>query len=202
MTTTGAILAGGAGSRLGGRPKGLEAVAGIRIIDRIAEALRAVAPDVLVVSNDPDAEKWLPDARVGRDIKTGRSSLVGIHAAITHAEGPVIVVAWDMPFVTSDLLGLIRDRATTAANAVIPVPSTGPEPCCAWYSPNVLPIISRMIDDGEVRLGALFDRLPSVEVITERAITRVGDPRRLFFNVNTQADLDTAAAMAVSPYAS
>jgi len=212
MTTTGAILAGGASSRLGGRPKGLEVVAGRRIIDRIAEALRAVVSEVLVVSNDPDAEDWLPDARVGRDIKTGRSSLVGIHAAISHAGAtagaragagaPVIVVAWDMPFVTSDLLGLIRDRAATAAHAVIPVPSTGPEPCCAWYSPTVLPIISRMIDDGELRLGALFDRLPSVEVITERQITKIGDPRRLFFNVNTQVDLDTAAAMAVSPYAS
>jgi molybdopterin-guanine dinucleotide biosynthesis protein A len=202
MTTTGAILAGGASARLGGRPKGLEVVAGVRIIDRIAEALRAIASEVLVVSNDPGAEDWLPDARVGRDIKPGRSSLVGIHAAISHAETPVIVVAWDMPFITSDLLGLIRDRAATAAHAVIPVPSTGPEPCCAWYSPSVLPVISRMIDDGELRLGALFDRLPSVEVITEREITKVGDPRRLFFNVNSPVDLDTAAAMAISPYAS
>jgi molybdopterin-guanine dinucleotide biosynthesis protein A len=202
MTTTGAILAGGASSRLGGRPKGLEVVAGVRIIDRVADALRAVASELVVISNDPDAEHWLPGARVGRDIKTGRSSLVGIHAAISHARVPVIAVAWDMPFVTSEMLALIRDRAATAAHAVIPVPSSGPEPCCAWYSPIVLPIISRMIDDGELRLGALFDRLPSVEVITEREISKVGDPRRLFFNVNTEADLDTASSMAASPYAS
>ena len=195
----GAILAGGASSRLGGRPKGLERIAGVRIIDRVAEALRPVASDLLIVSNDRDAERWLPDARVGGDIKPGRGSLIGIHAAISHAAAPVIVVAWDMPFITSDLLGIIRDRAATAGHAVIPVPSSGPEPCCAWYSPTVLPIISRMIDNGEFRLGALFDRLPSVEVITEREITRVGNPRRLFFNVNTPSDLDTATSMAIPP---
>jgi molybdopterin-guanine dinucleotide biosynthesis protein A len=161
-----------------------------------------MASHLLVVSNDQDAERWLPDARVGGDIKPGRGSLIGIHAAISHAAAPVIVVAWDMPFITSDLLGLIRDRAATARHAVIPVPSSGPEPCCAWYSPTVLPIISRMIDDGEFRLGALLDRLPSVEVITERQIARVGDPRRVFFNVNTPSDLDTATAIAASPYAS
>ena len=198
----GAILAGGASSRLGGRPKGLERIAGVRIIDRIADALRPVASDLLIVSNDQDAERWLPDARVGGDIKSGRGSLIGIHAAISHAAAPVIVVAWDMPFITSDLLGMIRDRAATAAHAVIPVPSSGPEPCCAWYSPTALPIISQMIDKGEFRLAGLFDRLPSVEVITEREITRVGDPRRLFFNVNTPTDLDLATSMAIGPYAS
>lgn len=198
-TLVGAILAGGAGTRLGGRPKGLELVGGIRIIDRVASALRAVASELLVVSNDPDAERWLPDARVDVDVKAGRGSLVGIHAAISHARGPVIVVAWDMPFVTTEVLTLIRDRASSAAHAVIPVPATGPEPCCAWYSPTVLPAISDMIDKREFRLGALFDRLPSVEVITERQIAAVGDARRLFFNVNTPADLDMAASMALSP---
>src|SRR5262245_20687843 len=111
MTTSGAILAGGRSSRLGGRPKGLEVVAGVRIIDRVADALRAVVPELFVISNDPEADHWLPDAQVGRDIKTGRSSLVGIHAAISRAHAPVIVVAWDMPFITSGLLALIRDRA-------------------------------------------------------------------------------------------
>jgi molybdopterin-guanine dinucleotide biosynthesis protein A len=191
----GAILAGGAGSRLGGRPKGLETIGGIRIIDRVARALRGVAGELLIVSNAPDAEQWLPDARVGRDLKSGRGSLIGIHAALGHARAPVLVVAWDMPFVTVELLALIRDRAASAAHAVIPVPSSGPEPCCAWYSPTILPVIAKMIDGGELRLGALFDYLPSVEVITERQISRVGDPRRLFFNVNTPADLDASASM-------
>jgi molybdopterin-guanine dinucleotide biosynthesis protein A len=48
MTRTvviGAILAGGAGSRFGGMPKGLERVGGVRVIDRVATALRSVASE-------------------------------------------------------------------------------------------------------------------------------------------------------------
>ena len=39
---TGAILAGGLGTRLGGARKGLLTVGGRRILDRVAEALGAV----------------------------------------------------------------------------------------------------------------------------------------------------------------
>jgi molybdopterin-guanine dinucleotide biosynthesis protein A len=197
----GAILAGGAGSRFGGRPKGLERLGGERVIDRVASALRAVASELLVVSNEPTADDWLPETRVVRDIRTGRGSLVGIHAAISHANGPVIVVAWDMPFVSPELLGLIRDRGATAAHAVIPVTTTGAEPCCAWYAPAALPSIEGMLDAGEYRLGTLVDRLPSFEVVTPREIARAGDPRRLFFNINTPADLERARSMLAEPYA-
>jgi molybdopterin-guanine dinucleotide biosynthesis protein A len=199
--TTGAILAGGANSRLGGRPKGLEVVAGRRIIDRVAEALRSVTSELLLVSNAPDAEQWLTDARVVRDVRSGRGSLIGIHAAITHAGGPVIVVAWDMPLVSPALLAVLRERGAGAAHAVIPVTSTGLEPCCAWYAPAALPAIERMIDAAEFRLGMLADRLPSIDVVTPREIAAIGDERRLFFNVNTQADLELATTMLEEPYA-
>ena len=43
MRCTGVVLAGGLATRYGGRPKGLEHVEGVRIIDRVAAALRAVA---------------------------------------------------------------------------------------------------------------------------------------------------------------
>ncbi|MEY4608770.1 MAG: MobA-like transferase domain, partial [Gemmatimonadota bacterium] len=42
MSCTGVILAGGGATRFGGRPKGLEVVAGERIIDRVARGLRMV----------------------------------------------------------------------------------------------------------------------------------------------------------------
>jgi molybdopterin-guanine dinucleotide biosynthesis protein A len=194
----GAILAGGASSRFGGTPKGLETVAGARIIDRVAAALRTVASDVLLVSSAPEAKGWLDDARVCRDVRDGRGSLVGIHAAIACARAPVIVVAWDMPFVSADLLALLRDRGAGAAHAVIPVTPTGPEPCCAWYAPAALPAIDAMLDAGEFRLGALIDHLPSVEIVTPAEIKKLGDPARLFFNINTPTDLALAEAMATA----
>ena len=194
----GAILAGGASRRFAGRPKGLEEVGGVRLIEYVARALRAVVPEIILVSNAPDATQWLSEARVCRDVRTaeGRSSLIGIHAALVHAGGPVLVVAWDMPFVSPELLRLILDRAQTARYAVLPESDRGLEPCCAWYGPAALPTIDAMLDVKELRLERLADRLPACDRVTRADVAAVGDPARLFFNVNTAGDLARAESMA------
>jgi len=76
---TGAIVAGGANERFGGEPKGLRRVGGIRIIDRVASAIRAVTPDIVLVANAPDAEQWLGAVKVCRDVRSERGSVVGLH---------------------------------------------------------------------------------------------------------------------------
>lgn len=98
---TGVILAGGGATRYGGLPKGLERVGGERMIDRVAKALRAVTDDLLLIANDPDAAGWLPDLRVAGDVRAGEGALGGLHAALTHAGGDIVLVAWDMPFVSA-----------------------------------------------------------------------------------------------------
>jgi molybdopterin-guanine dinucleotide biosynthesis protein A len=62
------VLAGGAASRYGGLPKGLERVGGRRIIDRVAAALGEVTDDLLLIANDPAGAGWLPGIRVGQDV--------------------------------------------------------------------------------------------------------------------------------------
>jgi molybdenum cofactor guanylyltransferase len=96
---TGVILAGGGASRFGGRPKGLERVGGARIIDRVAGALQPVTDDLLLIANDPLAAEWRAGLRVAGDVLQNVGSVAGIHAALVHAGGPALVVAWDMPFV-------------------------------------------------------------------------------------------------------
>src|SRR2546428_649003 len=98
--------------------KGLQTVGGRRIVDRVASALDGVATEIMIVSNAEDAADWIPGIRVVHDLRPERGSLVGIHAAISHARAPVLVVAWDMPFVTRALLSTIRDRTYDATSAV------------------------------------------------------------------------------------
>jgi molybdopterin-guanine dinucleotide biosynthesis protein A len=195
-----AILAGGPSARFGGAPKGLHTVGGVRIIDRVASALRAVADEVVVVSRSPDAPAWLPGVRVVGDVRADRASLVGIYSALEAAGGSVLVAAWDMPFVTPALVRLIHERAATATHAVIPEGANGPEPCCAWYAPACLPTMAEMLAEGELRLGRLASRLPSCDVVARADVECVGDPVRLFFNVNTPADLARAEAIAASEH--
>ena len=54
-----------------------------------------------------------PAFRVRRDTRRERGSVVGIHTAIADAAAGdiVLVVAWDMPFVSAHLLAFLVARA-------------------------------------------------------------------------------------------
>lgn len=193
--TTGVILAGGAAARLGGRPKGLERVGGARIVDRVADALRATCDHLLLVANAADAADWLPDVRVVADLRPGLGSLGGLHAALAHAGGAVLVVAWDMPFVPAALLAALRDAGAHASAVVACGPGGHVEPLCAWYGAECAAVAGRLLDAGERRAGALADAVGAARLPAD-VVARSGDPRRIFLSVNTPADLARARALA------
>ena len=189
---TGVILAGGAASRYGGRPKGLERVAGRRVIDRVADALRVASDELLLIANDPDAHEWMPGIALASDVRGGCGSLGGIHAAIIRANSPVLVVAWDMPFVPSALLAALRHTGTSADVAVPESGSKrGVEPLCAFYTPGCIPAIERRLDAGDRRVISFFDDV-RVQRLPEEEVRRFGDPAVMFMNVNTPDDLALA----------
>ncbi|MGE5732543.1 MAG: molybdenum cofactor guanylyltransferase [Gemmatimonas sp.] len=193
---SGAIVAGGESTRFGGQPKGLCSVGGIRIIDRVRAALESVVHDVALVANAPDAGSWLPGIRAVHDQGTERGSLVGLRTAVGHAEGPVIVVAWDMPFVSSELFSLLISRLMPGTGAVIPDGPRGPEPMCALYTPSCLSAIDSALERRDLRLSSVVTQLPGAVRVGVSEVFAVGDPSRLFFNVNTPADLELAGQMA------
>lgn len=174
----------------------MEIVGGRRIIDRIASCLREVCGRLLVISDDPEAKHWLPDATVAGDIVAQRASLVGIHSALTHAAGDVIVVAWDMPFVPVPLLAALRDRLRSGTSAVVPFTTKGPEAVCAAYSADALPHIEHLVRIGALKLSDLLDALPKVDRMTATDLARFGSAEIIFFNVNSPADLTRAGEIA------
>jgi molybdenum cofactor guanylyltransferase len=197
---TGAIVAGGANQRFGGEPKGLRSVGGTRIIDRVAAALRTVTQHIVLIANAPDASEWLTGAEVRRDRRSERGSVVGVHTALAGAApGSItLVVAWDMPFVSGDLLRFLLERSRDGALAVIPEGSSGPEPFCAAYSGDCLPHIERAIERGEFRMSSVIAALPNAIRVSPAEVRRFGDPDRLFFNVNSPDDLPAAERMLAS----
>jgi molybdopterin-guanine dinucleotide biosynthesis protein A len=187
---TGVVLAGGMATRYGGRPKGLERVDGVRIIDRVVAALRPATDDILLIANDPEAPTWVPGLRVATDVRPGVGSLGGLHAALVRAGSPVLVVAWDMPFVSRDLLEALRTLGEQGADVAVPALDPGDwlEPLCAYYSPDCIPAIEHRLDAGDRRVISFYDSM-RVARLNPAAIAQFGDPAHLFLSVNTPDDL-------------
>lgn len=195
MSCTGVLLAGGGATRFGGAPKGLERVGGRRIIDRVAHVLRAVTDDLLLVANSGDADRWLPGVRTVRDVRVGAGALGGLHTALTHAEQDILLVAWDMPFVSAALLGELRRIGESEDwDAVLPESDgsrRGVEPLCAWYAASCRSAVERTLDAGDLRVVGFHAQVRVARLPLDRVLA-FGDPSRLFANVNTRDDLVAA----------
>jgi molybdopterin-guanine dinucleotide biosynthesis protein A len=191
----GVILAGGGATRFEGRPKGLELVGGRRILDRVAETLvEALGSPPLLVANAPEAAAWRPDLELVADDRKGLGALGGILTAVVKGPAPVVVVAWDMPFLSAPLLRALAAGLETA-DACLPS-SGGPrglEPLCAAYGPACRAAIERSLDEGDLRAIG-FHRFLRVGILPIESVAGLVDPALAFFNVNTANDLAEAEA--------
>ncbi len=199
MWCTGVILAGGGATRFGGKAKGLERVGGVRIIDRVAQALAESSDELLLIANDPEASEWLPGVRAAADVRSGEGSLGGLHAALSHARGAVLVVAWDMPFVSAGLLRALRALGESGADAALAESGSrrGVEPMCAYYALPCLSAIERRLDAGDRRVISFFDDV-NVARLAEHEVAVFGPVEMLFMNVNAPGDLAAADAYAAT----
>jgi molybdopterin-guanine dinucleotide biosynthesis protein A len=194
--TRGAILAGGGATRYGGRPKGLEVVGGSRILDRLVEVFtRALGEPPLLVANAPDAAGWRSDLRIVSDLRPGLGALGGIYTAVMAAPAPVVLAAWDMPFLTAELIQALA-AGLEEYDAFLPESDgrRGVEPLCAAYGPACGPAIGASLDRGDRRAIA-FHQAIKTGILPLARVRTLGDPAHLFFNLNTPDDLAEANAL-------
>jgi molybdopterin-guanine dinucleotide biosynthesis protein A len=192
----GAVIAGGAATRFGGKPKGLEQVGGERILDRVVAAVDAATGEPpLLVANAADSRRWRADLRTIPDARKDCGSLGGIYTAVTAGTGPVLTVAWDMPFVPVDLLRALVDESP-GYDVFVPESDgrRGVEPLCAVYGPACAAAIAERLDAGDLKAIG-FHRAVRVGRLPLERVRAFGDPERIFFNVNTAEELARAEAM-------
>ncbi len=190
--TVGVLLAGGRAARFGGLPKGLALVGEQRIADRVLTALRGASDECLVVANDPRAAGWFPGVRVVSDDSPGKGPLEGVATALRAADGAsVLVVAWDMPYVTAPLLRGMRALGQLGRPAVVPVRGESlTEPLCAWYAGETLARCEALLARGETRARALVESLPDALLLASDMLEAYGDLDRLFLSVDEPEQLD------------
>jgi molybdopterin-guanine dinucleotide biosynthesis protein A len=193
-----AVLAGGAGTRLGGDKATVE-LAGRPLISYPLQAARAAGLEAIVVAKRTTPLPALTE-QVVHEPEHPRHPLCGVLAALRFAtEDPgvdaqgsrsravaVITVACDMPFLTGPLLRWLaqRDGATIAeAGGRL-------EPMLARHLTGDAASLSSGLEQGlslrEACIGV------GARVLPEAELRRFGDPARLLFNVNEAADLVAA----------
>jgi molybdopterin-guanine dinucleotide biosynthesis protein A len=174
----GCVLAGGAGSRLGG-DKARADLLGRPLIAWPLAACAAVCDRAVVVAK---ASTALPDGVERWDEpESPRHPLTGIVAALERAGEDVLVLAADLPLLRPEDLRPLVDGGPGLRWAE-------GEPLCAVYPHALLP-----------RLRAAAGGAPLRRTVEALGPRRVVVPRERLLNVNTPEDLARAAAALVPP---
>jgi molybdopterin-guanine dinucleotide biosynthesis protein A len=185
----GAVLAGGAGARLGGEKATVE-LRGRPLVSYPLAALDAAGIEAVVVAKEETALPPLA-APVLREPAAPRHPLLGIVTALRHAAGrPVLVVACDLPLLTAELLAAL---GAAPEPLVLAAPGGAPQPTLGRYAPELLPELEAALAREEPlrrTVAALDPRL-----LGDTELARFGDPAELLLNVNDAGDLARAAAV-------
>lgn len=193
LAATGALLAGGRSSRLG-QPKAHLQFAGRALGQHLLDRLAAITTHQLIVTNDPAAyATWHTPLTSDPPEFAGLGPLAGILAAIeASAHDAVFALACDLPFFSPDLAAhMLALQGTEGAAIVIPEHDGLLEPLCAVYTRTCREVIRARLGCGVRRVAAILPDL-QVRYLRESEYGRFGTTERLFFNINTAADLATA----------
>jgi len=191
------VLAGGKGLRLG-HGKALETVGNKSLIQWVVFSLSFFSSDIIVVTAEKQFSPQFigyPKLRIVTDAYPGKGPLGGIYTGLATSDSFYnLVVACDMPFLNQALLDYMTQ---ISANFDLVVPRLGNmvEPLHAVYSKSCLAPIEWLLKQGNLSVRELFT-LVKVRYVEATEINRF-DPKHLsFFNVNTEADLETAREVA------
>jgi molybdenum cofactor guanylyltransferase len=183
----GAVLAGGAGVRIGG-DKAIVELHGKPLICYPLEAVGQVVKKVAILCKSSSRLPPISGVTVWIEPERPNHPLVGITQALALAGGrPVLVCAADLPFVTPELLRRLVQADPGRAPAVVACAAGAMNPLLACYQPRALDLLA-----GPARAATA----PLIETITaiDPVLFEASDPDELF-DVDTPDDLLLAAAM-------
>ncbi len=183
LPVSAAILCGGDGRRMGGADKSQLVVAGQAFIERQLDVLRSLTPDVMLIDRD-ESHACPTGVRPVRDAVTQSGALGGIYTALQAATTDrVVILACDMPFVTTAFLAHLIDTDSDA-DIVIPRDAQGRHPLCGVFHRRIAPALRTRIDAHALRVEdalAIF----TVHDVGPDAFAPFDDAGRLLVNVNT-----------------
>lgn len=192
MTLYGAILTGGENSRMDGFPKGKLRINGQRLFDRVRNALAPVVDEIMVSVHD-ERPLQLPDSLsiIRDELNNNRSSMNGVYSVLSELEAPVIIVPWDMPYVSSEILSMLTgDDSDSDSHGTFFRSDECLQPFPGLYGPGLTEPLHEALRQGHYSLRKLLeDRRVTIIPAPDRDALKssVTDP---FINLNSPEDLE------------
>lgn len=191
MDLTAVILAGGESLRMG-REKAFIDFNGEPLVKRTVGILKPLFEKILIVSKEREPFLFL-GVPVYVDLYPNGGPMGGIYTGLFHSKGPVFAVACDMPFLDP---GLIRYMAgqLQGFDAVVPGCRDGVHPLHALYSKTALPEMKRLLENGDVKMTRLLEKI-NTRTVGEDEIRKLNPDLSSLVNINTPGDLKKALEM-------
>ena len=184
----GVVLAGGASSRFGGRPKGLIALNGQPMALRVAMLLQACCTEVFIEATPGAGYETLNLPVINAAAEhAGRGPLAGMAAGLAHAKTLAAFAPCDMPLLTPSVFESLRARAgTSGAYATTPA---GVEPLVAILHLRARSILLETLANPNMpRTYVALDAAGALPVNFVDVAP--------FANINTPEDLERLSALA------
>ena len=196
------ILIGGQSRRLG-RDKAFARVGGESLAHRALGTVRdsKIAEKITFVAGS-EVQFGIEAASLRApfifDLIPGRGPLGGLHAALSYARTPwILLLACDYPLVTAEVIRLMGEKLQEGRNAVAPKQADGRlQPLCAFYRVAAASeVVAETIERPRVPppMTELLDRI-GVEVVGFEEYSHLARAESFFLNVNTEADLEAAVS--------
>ncbi len=191
MSLVVAILAGGAGRRIGGdKPRRL--LGGARLLDRALESAHGTAAPCILVARTPEQVEGFAGTVV-LDAPGIEGPLAGLLSALAWAADTgadrVLTLPCDMPFLPFDLHQRLEQALAPNLGAAIAASDGRLHPVCALWRTSAVPTLVRRAGEGRLSLRGLSEAVGCA--VVEWSVER-GDP---FININTAEDLAAAEAV-------
>jgi molybdopterin-guanine dinucleotide biosynthesis protein A len=182
--TTAYILAGGKSSRMG-TDKGLLLIEGKAMIQYVIEQMQAVFDRVIIVSNNPEYEKF--GLKVIPDLIKDIGPAGGIYTALKHSDAQLnFIVSCDMPLITKEAIEFIF-KTRKESQIVLLKNQKNLEPLFGLYTKDCETVWLQLIHQKTIKLQEMVLRFNLQTIAVEDNIIF---NQSFFKNINTKADFN------------
>lgn len=170
----GVVLAGGSGSRIGGAKATAQLYGQALISYPLAAALGALGSVAIVAKGDVELPQLEQRVELWIEPDEPQHPVVGVIEALRRARGSaVVVIACDLPLLTSEVVELVAGTDAEGSIAVLASAAGRPQPLLARYEPAALEHLLGFDTDG-----------PMTEQVMALMPALVDVPPEASFNVN------------------